>query len=162
MNNLTKEEFYQKLYTLLDNEKQTSGTLVRRNTDDQICYCVEGLFGLALGYELQYSSVKNIAIGMKPTGSSFNGCVYYDELYPAECFPNYLPINVSVKFLMEKFYKQTPYNACQTTEKYYNWWELNDKLGLNFEQFKDLLQLVENAPKKEVEYNFIDNQVGFR
>lgn len=160
MINLSKEEFYQKLYDLLDTEKQTSGTLARRNTNDQICYCVEGLFALVLGYELVFSDVENIAIGMTPKvpNSAGDTPIYYDELYPCECFPNYFPINVSVKFL---YNTRHPYFS-QTGEKYFSWWELNDKLGLNFQQFKVLLQLVEHTPKEEVEYNFVDNQVGLR
>jgi hypothetical protein len=95
---------------------------------------------------------------MKPKEPYFNGSIYYSELHPSACFPYYIPTNISVKFLMEKYYKYIPYNACQTTEKYYNWWELNDKLGLDFEQFKTPLQLIENTPKEEVEYN-IENKI---
>lgn len=153
-------QFFQALYKLLRKEKQAFKDLAVYNKHtDSYCFCIEGLIALALEGEVVTTvhGFTQIKVPRETTNASDTvQYICYDTILPSGVYRRFLPSVIEVEFLLshrDKLELSEAQIKCLPERPSLDWWELNDKIQLNFIQFKILLREVYKVYQPELLIN---------
>lgn len=141
-----KPELKTKILNLLKTEKQTKLQLVDK-IDGQYCYCIEGIFALALRGEVVSQSNQ----GEEEDGEeeytnyylSVNGLKETDSIEDYVLRDNGIPTQISIDLIRETLKDDNLITDLEINgKKVINWISLNDDFGVTFEQFEKLIEVM--------------------
>lgn len=148
---MNSQEFVTRLKELLVTEKKTEGRLALIDPDGDTCYCIEGLFGLALGGEVTFLSTSTVPES-KRGAFSFPFPLYlntYSTHIPEDMYAEFIPVDIPAKLILD--YKEelnlTEFQKgfIEEQDDNYMWIFLNDSVHFSFEQFYKLLEILDNT-----------------
>lgn len=136
------DDFYRKVFELLDTEEQGFQRLVDfYGTESKYCYCFEGIIGLALGCTIGLIH-KFPRVTLPENLVANDGRTEFAHILEPSLYIEFLPSRIESNLLInlsDKLELDTN-QLNQINKPYFNWYELNDEVRLTFYQFKILIQ----------------------
>lgn len=141
-----KTEIKEKILSLLDSKEQTTRVLVapiRSETGhvvkNEYCFCIQGIFALALGAEVSLRDTDHLTLQLKEEG--------YRRVLPWQILTEVdIPLELKPRFILDNL----QLNEVSTTKLKLldeagctiQWIELNDCYNFTFSQFRTLVSLL--------------------